>query len=114
METLLQHLPLVADISGDGLERHAEVQSPVLDVAADPVQLGVGEFIFGVLLQETKVLLRDSASVIQFCTLTEGFLEIFLLVCHFTGNETEWKLVFCFKALNVYGREFFSRRTNSL
>lgn len=51
VETLLQHLPPVTDVSGDGLERQAEVKPPVLDVAADPVQLGVGELIFGVLLQ---------------------------------------------------------------
>lgn len=50
METLLQHLPLVSDVSGDGLEWQTEVKSPVLDVTTNPVQLWVSEFIFGVLL----------------------------------------------------------------
>lgn len=54
METLLQHLPLVTDISGDGLEWQAEVKSPVLNVAANPVQLWVSEFIFGVLRWKTQ------------------------------------------------------------
>lgn len=51
VEALLQHLPLVADVSFDWLEGHAEVETAFLDVAAHPVQLGVGELIFGVLQQ---------------------------------------------------------------
>lgn len=49
-ETLLQHLPLVSDISSDGLEWQAEVQSPFLNVTANPVQLWVSELILGLLL----------------------------------------------------------------
>lgn len=48
-EALLQHLPLVAGVSRDGLEGQAEVQTSFLDVTADPVQIRVSQIIFGVL-----------------------------------------------------------------
>lgn len=43
MEALVQHLPLVLHVGPDGPEGQAEVQAAVLDVAADSVQLWVGE-----------------------------------------------------------------------
>lgn len=43
VEALVQHLPLVPHVGPDGPEGQAEVQAAVLDVAADSVQLWVGE-----------------------------------------------------------------------
>lgn len=43
VEALVQHLPLVLHVGPDGPEGQAEVQASVLDVAADSVQLWVGE-----------------------------------------------------------------------
>lgn len=45
MEALVQHLPFVLQVSPDGLEGQAQVQAAVLDVAADSVQLRVGQVI---------------------------------------------------------------------
>lgn len=50
METLVQHLPLVLHVGADGLEGQAEVEAAVLDVAADSVQLWVGQVVRGGLL----------------------------------------------------------------
>lgn len=47
VETLLQHLPFILHVGPDGLERQAEIQAAGLDVAADSVQLEVGEVIGG-------------------------------------------------------------------
>lgn len=95
VETLLQHLPPVTHVSGDGLEWQAEVKPPLLDVAADPVQLGVGELIFGVLLQgNQRVTQRLWLEKKNICKPLR-VLEVFSF-CYFTGNQKDWKLVFCF------------------
>lgn len=50
VETLVQHLPFILHISANGLEGQAEVETAVLDVTADSVQLWVSEVICGGLL----------------------------------------------------------------
>lgn len=77
METLLQHLFLVSDISCDRLEGQAEVQSSFLNVTANPVQLCVSKLILGVLLQETicvtEIQCQENNNCTKQCNDIKGF-----------------------------------------
>lgn len=102
VETLLQHLPLVTDICCDGLKRQAEVKSPIFNVTANPVQLWVSEFIFGLLLYESNMLLNGwrwwkyPEQGIKLWTLNVWH---FSLVCYLDKNEN---YTICFCVMLIY------------